>query len=84
MTNSEAIARLQAAIDIATATGCQLAEMSAADAIKIINLLKKQEPVLLQNQHKPYGHFTNANAPWISRCPKCSKKVEGRQTRFCK
>ncbi len=47
-------------------------------------LLKEQEPVLLENQHKPYGHFTNANAPWISRCPQCGKKVEGRQTRFCK
>lgn len=47
-------------------------------------LLKEQEPVLLKNQHKPYGHFINANSPWISRCPRCGKKVEGRQTRFCK
>ena len=46
--------------------------------------LKAQEPVLLENQHKPYGHFTNTNSPWISRCPKCGKKIEGKQTRFCK
>ena len=49
-----------------------------------ISLLKAQEPVLLENQHRPYGHFTNANSPWISRCPKCGKKIEGKQTRFCK
>jgi len=47
-------------------------------------LLKKQEPILLENQHKPYGISTNANSPWISRCPRCGKKVEGKQTRFCK
>lgn len=46
--------------------------------------LKEQEPILLENQHKPYGISTNANSPWISRCPKCGKKVEGKQTRFCK
>ena len=45
---------------------------------------QKQEPALLENQHKPYGHFINANSPWISRCPKCGKKVEGKQTRYCK
>ena len=49
-----------------------------------IALLKEQEPILLENQHKPYGISTNANSPWISRCPKCGKKVEGKQTRFCK
>jgi rRNA maturation endonuclease Nob1 len=49
-----------------------------------IALLKEQEPILLENQHKPYGISTNANSPWISRCPRCSKKVEGKQTRFCK
>lgn len=47
-------------------------------------LLKEQEPILLENQHKPCGISTNANSPWISRCPKCGKKVEGKQTRFCK
>ena len=51
------------------------------DALK---LLKEQEPILLEKQHKPYGISTNANSPWISRCPRCSKKVEGKQTRFCK
>lgn len=53
----------------------------AADALE---LLKAQEPILLENQHKPGGHFINANSPWISRCPQCGKKVEGRQTKFCK
>ena len=47
-------------------------------------ILKEQKPILLENQHKPYGHSTSANSPWISRCPKCDKKIEGRQTRFCK
>lgn len=47
-------------------------------------LLKEQEPILLENQHKSYGISTNANSPWISRCPKCGRKVEGKQTRFCK
>lgn len=47
-------------------------------------LLKEQEAILLENQHKPYGISTNANSPWISRCPRCGKKVEGKQTRFCK
>lgn len=49
-----------------------------------LELLKAQEPVLLKNPHKPYAHVINANSPWISRCPKCGKKVEGRQTKFCK
>ena len=52
-----------------------------ADAIA---MLKEQEPILLENQHRPYGISTNANSPWISRCPRCGKKVEGKQTRFCK
>ena len=50
----------------------------------VISLMKSNEPILLENQHKPYGISTNANSPWISRCPKCRKKVEGRQTKFCK
>ena len=51
---------------------------------QIIDALKEPEPILLENQHKPYGISTNANSPWVSRCPKCGKKVEGKQTRFCK
>lgn len=55
------------------------------DEISLLDdILKKQKPILLENQHKPYGINTNANAPWISRCPRCNKKVEGKQTRFCK
>lgn len=49
-----------------------------------IALLKEREPILLENQHKPHGISTNANSPWVSRCPKCGKKIEGKQTRFCK
>ena len=49
-----------------------------------LELLKEQKPILLENQHKPYGHVINANSPWISRCPKCGKKIEGKQTRYCK
>lgn len=55
------------------------------DQISLLDdLLKEQEPILLENQHKPYGISTNANSPWISRCPKCGKKIEGKQTRYCK
>lgn len=54
------------------------------ERIKELEAGQKQEPALLENQHKPYGHFINANSPWISRCPKCGKKVEGKQTRYCK
>lgn len=55
------------------------------DKISLLDdLLKEQEAILLENQHKPYGISTNANSPWISRCPRCGKKVEGKQTRFCK
>ena len=60
-------------------TGCVVT--IAKDALAI---LKTQEPVMLKNQHKPYGNSLNANAPWISRCPKCGKKIEDKQTRYCK
>ncbi len=49
-----------------------------------LSLMEEQEPILLENQHKPHGISTNANSPWISRCPRCGKKVEGKQTMFCK
>ena len=49
-----------------------------------IDILKGQEVTLLENQHKPYGFSTNANSPWISRCSRCGKKIEGKQMRFCK
>lgn len=58
--------------------------LTQGQAKDILALLKKQEPILLENQHKPFGISTNANSPWISRCPKCGKKVEGKQTKFCK
>ena len=63
---------------------CEKAQEYSDVAIDAISLLKEQEAILLENQHKPYGISTNANSPWISRCPRCGKKVEGKQTRFCK
>ena len=61
------------------------ADKTSYDAcVGAIAMLKKQEAILLENQHKPYGISTNANSPWISRCPRCGKKIEGKQTRFCK
>ena len=61
------------------------ADKTTYDAcVGAIAMLKEQEPILLENQHKPYGISTNANSPWISRCPRCGKKVEGKQTKFCK
>lgn len=67
-------------------TECPYYEQECTESLKndILALLKKREPILLENQHKPYGINTNANSPWISRCPRCGKKVEGKQTRFCK
>ena len=48
-------------------------------------LLKKQEPKLVANIHKHYNNVTNPNVPWVGRCPKCNKLIEGRNlTRFCK
>ena len=68
--------------DVVGVTGFLLNLMNVKD--RDCDLLKEQEPILLENQHKPYGISTNANSPWISRCPRCGKKVEGKQTRFCK
>lgn len=62
----------------------EILTLTQEQAKEIVALLKEQEPILLENQHKPYGISTNANSPWISRCPRCGKKVEGKQTRFCK
>ena len=78
-------------MNIAKAVLCNSNMVTPEMSIKIgqtisnaISLLKEQEPILLENQHKPYGISTNTNSPWISRCPRCGKKVEGKQTRFCK
>ncbi len=57
MNNNEAIARLQAAADIAISTGCELAKMPAMDALAIADLLKKQEAVATD---------TNVPGKWIS------------------
>ena len=48
-------------------------------------LLKAQEPKLVTNIHKEHNNVLNPNVPWVGKCPKCGKKVEGRNlTRFCK
>lgn len=78
------INNFERAINSAYGEGRDFVKLTIGDMKRILQLIKEQEPVLLENQHKPYGHFTNANAPWISRCPRCGKKVEGRQSRFCK
>lgn len=48
-------------------------------------LLKAQEPKLVTNIHKEHNNVLNPNVPWVGKCPKCGKKIEGRNlTRFCK
>lgn len=81
MTNKEAIETIKHAI----AEIEWMYPMDYAAAFdKAVEVLGKQEPILLENQHKPGDHIINANSPWVSRCPKCNKKIEGKQTNFCK
>ena len=48
-------------------------------------LLEAQEPKLVTNIHKEHNNILNPNVPWVGKCPKCGKKIEGRNlTRFCK
>lgn len=48
-------------------------------------LLKAQEPKLVTNIHREHNNVLNPNVPWVGKCPKCGKKIEGRNlTRFCK
>lgn len=75
---------IEAQIAIVDKINCNFITLTKDGGKRILELLKKQEPILLENQHKPHGISTNANSPWISRCPRCDKKVEGKQTRFCK
>ena len=50
-----------------------------------IEALKAQEPKLVTNIHKEHNNVLNPNVPWVGKCPKCGKKIEGRNlTRFCK
>jgi len=60
---------------------CPYYELECMEQLRedALTLLKEQKPVLLKNQQQ-----LNTNSPWISKCPKCGKKIEGRQTRFCK
>ena len=50
----------------------------------IITLLKAQEPRLVINIHKAYNNVLNPDVPWVGKCPKCGKRVSGKNlTRFC-
>ena len=50
-----------------------------------LTLLKAKEPKLVTNIHKEHNNVLNPNVPWVGKCPKCGKKIEGRNlTRFCK
>ena len=50
-----------------------------------IAMLKAQEPKLVTSIHKEHNNVLNPNVPWVGKCPKCGKKIEGRNlTRFCK
>ena len=84
MTNKEAIDMIKHAIAEVEWMYPMDYAVAFDKAIEALELLKKQEPILLENQHKPYGHVINVNSPWISKCPKCGKKIEGKQTRYCK
>ena len=49
-----------------------------------IAYLKSQEPMLVVNIHKAYNNVLNPDVPWVGKCPKCGKKVIGKNlTRFC-
>ena len=53
--------------------------------VDALELLKAQEPKLVTNIHKEHNNVLNPNVPWVGKCPKCGKKIEGRNlTRFCK
>lgn len=47
--------------------------------------LKAQEPKLVVNIHKANNNVLNPNVPWVGKCPKCGRKIDGKNlTRFCK
>ena len=49
-----------------------------------LELLKAQEPRLVINIHKAYNNVLNPDVPWVGKCPKCGKRVSGKNlTRFC-
>lgn len=50
-----------------------------------IALLKRQEPKLVVDIHRAFNNLTNPHVPWVGKCPKCGKKIEGKNlTHFCK
>ena len=51
---------------------------------KARDLLEAQEPQLVINIHKAYNNVLNPDVPWVGKCPKCGKRVSGKNlTRFC-
>lgn len=77
MTRQDAIALLEFG---------ELSSPEYADALNlVIEALKAQEAKLVVDIHKQYNNVLNPNAPWVGKCPKCGKKIDGRNlTRFCK
>lgn len=48
-------------------------------------LLEAREPKPVMNVHKKFNNVTNSDMPWVGKCPKCGKLVEGRNlTIYCK
>lgn len=66
-------------------------ELLKAQEEKVVNLTTKiaelttlQEPMLVVDIHKEHNNVLNPNVPWVGKCPKCGKKVSGKNlTRFC-
>ena len=48
-------------------------------------VLLPQKARLVVNIHKENNNVLNPNTPWVGECPKCGKKIVGRNmTRYCK
>lgn len=79
MTNKEAVAKLQAAGDIAIAAGCELAKIPAMDVLAIADLLKEQEAVPVEWQGIPLCGACKAaflNLRPQKYCHECGRKVK--------
>jgi hypothetical protein len=77
MTNKEAIAKLQAAGDIAIAAGCELAKIPAMDVLAIADLLTEHEPVKPEFRRgvPSCGKCGNVLANHYRNCPWCGYEV---------
>lgn len=79
MTNKEAVAKLQAAGDIAIAAGCELAKIPAIDVLAIADLLTEHEPVKPIRQEGfssvECGKCNSTIPLYCIYCPFCGRKV---------